>query len=84
MFDRNLYRFRRGMRLRLKPPTGNPLPSLESHFLPKTAFCLRETLVLQLNRIYYIRLLLIGAELGGTDEAFNALIGVAREQLKRP
>ncbi|GFO67490.1 ATPase [Geomonas limicola] len=32
----------------------------------------------------YVTLLLVGAELGERDEAFNALIGVARERLKRP
>jgi len=32
----------------------------------------------------YVTLLLVGAELGDNDEAFNALIKVARERLKRP
>jgi len=32
----------------------------------------------------YVTLLLVGAELGENDEAFNALIKVARERLKRP
>lgn len=32
----------------------------------------------------YVTLLLVGAELGDNDPAFNALIGVARERLKRP
>lgn len=32
----------------------------------------------------YVTLLLVGAELGENDAAFNALIKVAREQLKRP
>ncbi|WP_439364232.1 Qat anti-phage system ATPase QatA [Bradyrhizobium sp. DASA03005] len=32
----------------------------------------------------YVTLLLIGAELGEKDEAFNDLIAVARERLKRP
>ena len=32
----------------------------------------------------YVTLLLVGAELGDDDPAFNALIGVARERLKRP
>lgn len=32
----------------------------------------------------YVTLLLVGAELGEQDAAFNALIGVARERLKRP
>ncbi len=32
----------------------------------------------------YVTLLLVGAELGDTDPAFNKLIGVARERLKRP
>jgi predicted KAP-like P-loop ATPase len=32
----------------------------------------------------YVTLLLIGAELGENDEAFSALIAVARERLKRP
>lgn len=32
----------------------------------------------------YVTLLLVGAELGENDPAFNALIGVARERLKRP
>lgn len=32
----------------------------------------------------YVTLLLVGAELGDDDPAFNSLIGVARERLKRP
>ena len=32
----------------------------------------------------YVTLLLVGAELGDNDPAFNSLIGVARELLKRP
>jgi hypothetical protein len=32
----------------------------------------------------YVTLLLVGAELGDSDPAFNNLIGVARERLKRP
>ena len=32
----------------------------------------------------YVTLLLVGAELGDNDPAFNTLIGVARERLKRP
>lgn len=32
----------------------------------------------------YVTLLLVGAELGENDPAFNALISVAREKLKRP
>jgi predicted KAP-like P-loop ATPase len=32
----------------------------------------------------YVTLLLVGAELGEDDKAFNALIAVARERLKRP
>lgn len=32
----------------------------------------------------YVTLLLVGAELGDDDPAFNTLIGVARERLKRP
>jgi len=32
----------------------------------------------------YVTLLLVGAELGEQDEAFNALIRVARDRLKRP
>lgn len=32
----------------------------------------------------YVTLLLVGAELGDSDPAFNTLIGVARERLKRP
>ncbi|SCX21400.1 putative P-loop ATPase [Agrobacterium sp. DSM 25558] len=32
----------------------------------------------------YVTLLLVGAELGDDDPAFNKLIGVARERLKRP
>lgn len=32
----------------------------------------------------YVTLLLVGAELGDNDPAFNSLIGVARERLKRP
>jgi predicted KAP-like P-loop ATPase len=32
----------------------------------------------------YVTLLLVGAELGENDPAFNALIDVARERLKRP
>ena len=32
----------------------------------------------------YVTLLLVGAELGDNDPAFNKLIGVARERLKRP
>ncbi|MFN9091232.1 MAG: Qat anti-phage system ATPase QatA, partial [Alphaproteobacteria bacterium] len=32
----------------------------------------------------YVTLLLVGAELGENDAAFNSLIGVARERLKRP
>ncbi|NRP76008.1 hypothetical protein ILFOPFJJ_06932 [Ensifer psoraleae] len=32
----------------------------------------------------YVTLLLVGAELGEEDPAFNTLIGVARERLKRP
>lgn len=32
----------------------------------------------------YVTLLLVGAELGDSDPAFNALIGVARERLRRP
>ncbi|MCA1371518.1 NTPase KAP [Bradyrhizobium sp. BRP14] len=32
----------------------------------------------------YVTLLLVGAELGEDDPAFNSLIGVARERLKRP
>ena len=32
----------------------------------------------------YVTLLLVGAEVGENDPAFNALIGVAREQLRRP
>lgn len=32
----------------------------------------------------YVTLLLVGAELGDGDPAFNSLIGVARERLKRP
>jgi len=32
----------------------------------------------------YVTLLLVGAELGEKDEAFNTLISVARERLKRP
>lgn len=32
----------------------------------------------------YVTLLLVGAELGEQDAAFSALIGVARERLKRP
>ena len=32
----------------------------------------------------YVTLLLVGAELGDEDPAFNALIGAARERLKRP
>jgi len=32
----------------------------------------------------YVTLLLVGADLGENDAAFNALIGVARERLKRP
>lgn len=32
----------------------------------------------------YVTLLLVGAELGEQDAAFNALIGVARERLRRP
>ena len=34
--------------------------------------------------LIYVTLLLIGAELGEEDPAFRALIGVARERLKRP
>lgn len=32
----------------------------------------------------YVTLLLVGAQLGENDKAFNALIGAARERLKRP
>jgi predicted KAP-like P-loop ATPase len=32
----------------------------------------------------YVTLLLVGAELGDNDPAFNSLIGLARERLKRP
>jgi len=32
----------------------------------------------------YVTLLLVGAEVGEKEDAFNALIGVARERLKRP
>jgi predicted KAP-like P-loop ATPase len=32
----------------------------------------------------YVTLLLVGAELGDNDPAFNTLIGIARERLKRP
>src|SRR5690606_9200218 len=32
----------------------------------------------------YVTLLLVGAELGENDEAFNTLIAAVRERLKRP